>query len=1484
VIKDTFIINKQTSENLAHKEMISPILAGLHSYAKECDLYFKDINQKDECIIGDKKVRIYTGDMMSDEDMIIYEAYYSKHPEIDLYICCKVKTNELWYVGFVEKEVVENTRMVQMIGQDSDKESSVIRRIFAEQYKNLNEIFKIEEEEKEEEIIEKQNHIPLHTHSEWSVGDGFGSCKYIAENLYKKGFTAAALTDHGTLAGVWEFQKACLEKGVKPICGYEAYLKIPQLERRTHITLLVKNGKGWKNILKLHDYAVREGFYYKPTITFENLLEFGEGLVVMSGCMSGIFYNLINENKTIIAEGYLDRLKERFGDDLYGEIGIHNIKNFRKIMEQFYEMCASRNIKCVLSTDSHYPNKEEIEIHKALKAISMKKKHEEAGFDDDCFYLMRDKEIDEKIKDSEFLKRIICELKKTTIEITNKIEFSISPPDTLDTLPKFLPTIEERKEKLKELCLKGLKENTPYEYKEEIKEQLDLEVDRILRKNYENYFLIVWDLIKFAKENNIFVGPGRGSVGASLAAYALNITECDPIKFNLLFDRFLSEIRRDMPDVDMDFQDSRRHEIFEYLINKYGVKNCAKIATYSRFHPKGILRDIGRIFSIPISEIEKICKLVIQRSGGDARASLGLMDTFEEFENARDFKKKYPKAAELAIKLEGHIRHKGIHAAAMVVCEEEISNFVPINKINGNIVTEWEKQPIEDMKLIKFDILGLKTLTVLSDCAKDIKRKMPNTFEDEKVYEKVFQNGETLGVFQFETVGLGKLSASLRPKEFRTLYDTTTLFRPGVLHSGQTMLYVNRHLGKDEIKYEHPLLKKITNETLGIILYQEQIMQVMNQVGGMSWATAEMARKVITKSKGKKAFEEMRAEFVRNANKLHNMEEKEGEKLYDVVSTFGCLTGDTKIYRASSNQYKKQELSIKKAYEYQSSDNFKHRKLKILSMSTDGFIRPHTIKKIYKTGKKEVFYIRTVSNKNIKASSEHRFLVNDKWKKVKDIKIGDRIKTTNLELPKKIYGKGTGKGNRKDCPRNKKGKGKTNEEKERKKELMKKYCESCQICGSDKFIELHHIGKDRNNNTEENIMLLCRKHRREYEKCSFVRYQKGYPVQDERVEEIKFSSVRETYDIEMEEAPRNFIANNFISHNSYGFNKAHAVAYSIISYWCAWIKTYYPEVFYKNILRHESDGIKIMNYLNDAEKNGIEVEYPDINYSEFGYCNKNGKIYSGFSAIKGIGEKTANKIVSGQPYIDFKDFKKRTKVGEKLLKSLVIADCFRDFKIDKEELIREGKLTDLKSAQLIIQETTLKPKIDMNKEVDFGDYDYKVIKDLSEKDSNEFGYVKGFVTDVINKDKLLRNDSLNHIHSFEQHMVYLNINDGTGNLTVQISPHVYDRYKDIVYELKGQPLSVFGRFSKDANKIYAELIEIPGKTKDIYNLKSLMDKGEKVIISSTPVVSKKGKSYYRISVSDGAEGLCFRFNKKLIPGISIKYSQQTKPFMNIIIK
>ena len=1292
VLREEFILNKQQADNQGHTEMISGVLAGLHIYAKKAGTFFKDINQRDECIIGDKKVKVYTRDALSDGDMLVYESYFSKHPEIDIYICCKIKGGKYEYLGYATREVIAETRTVQMIGEDSDSASADIRRIFEEQYKNLSDVLEIWEVEEEEELIVEQKWVPLHMHSEYSIGDGFGTIPYVTEELRKKGFKGAALTDHGTLAGTWEFQKHMLLRNMKPIMGCEIYTKLPDVERRFHTIVLVKNEAGWKNLLKLQAMANREHFYYKPVVPFEELLQNNEGLIVTSGCCSSPIPVMISKGQFKLAEDLIIRMKEVFGDDFYLEIQPHIIEDNQIVMKKLLEYSKQFDVKAIITTDAHYPNYEDKKFHDAIKSISMKKKYPEGQYGDDCFFYATDEELLDRIsakEETQWMLPHLDEWKAHTIEVLNKVNFEIKPPTVDSTLPvvnlepyqkgyariseiRFIKKVldyndEEEHGELElndqdkfmiQLAFYGLMKLGKLD-DQEYEDRLCLEIRRTIRKRYTNYFLMFWEIINFCEENNIRTGPGRGSAGSSLLAMMLGITKINPIEHGLLYTRFISAIRKDFVDIDEDFADNRRSEVFDFFREQYGTNNCAKVMTYSRFHPKGVLRDIGRIFDISGVEINKIASMTIERSGGDARKSFSLQDTFDEFAEADEFRKRYPEAAEIAMKLEGMIRHRGIHAAAMVTTHKDIAEYAPIGKLGGEIALEWPKQLVEDMKLIKFDILGLSTLSIIQDAVQMCGEEVPHeNFNDPKVYENVFQRENCAGIFQFDGVGLQKLSKSIKVANFDELTDCTALYRPGSLHSGSTQKYINKVQGKEEIKPLHPLLNEITHRSKHEIVYQEDIMMIMFKVGAMSWSTAEMSRKIMTKSKGADAFNKMRKEFVENAFTINGMPREEAEKLYDIVSMSG----------------------------------------------------------------------------------------------------------------------------------------------------------------------------------------------------------------------------------------------------SYSFNRSHAAAYSMLSYQAAWLKTYHPDAFFAATLKHEGDKAKIFRYIQDAKRNGVEIEYPDINISEESYCIKDGKVYAGLNSINGIASKSAQKILKHQPFTDFKDFLKRVKPTVKILKGLIVADAFRSFDINKKLCYQKAakvmdfnfsdKLSDdfgdIEWTKLIYELTTLKPRLDIREVYEFGDHDFVDICSITpEEHGDKQCFIRGVITDVINKDKLLRGDLKKHTHQFEHHMLYLNTNDGTGDIAMQINPWTYELHNSFITQIDRQPIIAYGTISKDGKKMYCDILQVvdgPFKNNNIDKLKASiksLGSGEAIITSAQAGVSKKGNSYYRITMHDGAKGLCFRSPEKLFPGMKAKYKITKEPFIDI---
>jgi len=1227
----------QKARNKGKFEMISPELAAIHYFANLAKRRFKDVNQKDICMIEGKKVQL------------LKKTQNVKPGACDAYLFYSCE-DEVFTIHFWQTP--------EQVGTEEKNKISLILPI---------------SELEEEEDIEPQPYAPLHVHTQYSVGDGFGKPDYLAEMAYKKGFKAVAITDHGTMQGLIYVQEALLNKGIQPILGTEAYIQIDDSKQYYHLLILVKNKKGWENLLKIQNNAVRKNFYYRPRIDLKDLLEMHEGLIVASACQSGLLgKNILNGNLSQ-AEGYAKKLKEVFGDDFYLEFMPNRMLEQVTVNNELLKISKKYKIKGIITTDSHYPCKEDKEVHDALKAVSMKRKYGEASFSDDTFYLMQADEIKKLIDEHHpFLSSSIDVFYHNTLEVAKKCDFRIhTTAEQVDTLPKLA---EDPGEKLKSLALEGAKTRMPDE--KEYWDRFDLEINRISDKGYANYFLVVRDYVNYCKNNNIMVGPGRGSAGSSLVAYCLGITDVDPIEYDLLFDRFISEIRKDMPDIDLDFEDTKRDQVYSYLQDTYSMNNTAKIITFSNWHAKGALRDMGRIFNIPNFEIEKICKLCIVRSGGDARSSFCLADTFEEFEQGKQFKNNYPQAARIAEKLEGHIRHRGVHAGGMVVTEKPVSSYVPVERVGGEIVTAWDKRQIENFHLIKFDILGLKTLSVINETLSMVKAELPTKFDDKKVYEKIFSKGNCLGVFQFETVGMSKLSKQLGIDNFKTLYDATTLYRPGPLHSGETANYIARHLGKKEVKYAHDLLVPISKETHGMILYQEQVMQIMYDLGKFSWATAETTRKIMTKSQGKEMFNRLRAEFVANAKREHKMLEKEATKIFDTVSTFG----------------------------------------------------------------------------------------------------------------------------------------------------------------------------------------------------------------------------------------------------SYGFNKSHAVEYSVISYWCGWLKAYFPLEFFSVLISKEGDSAKIADYVRNAREMGIEVLPPHINKSEPECSVKDEKIYLGFNMIKGIGASSVKKILKGRPYT-FRSLI-QAKFSKTIWENLAKAGALDEFGRTRKSLVAEreryhrsslykSERPEWSEKELFIHQLevldlpTKKPAIDYFSNPFKEVLKFSPLGDLQFDDYVPEVWVKGLVTFINFKQEGLEGSWTMFDNILERRYAHLNINDGTGNVLVHLSPEQYTYYKQYLERGAGLPIIIRGHSIPGFNKIYCdamvvldgteeEILEVNkenplldyifGKTESVIQDKMLEypDCDVSVVGSVSYKVSKNKKAYARIQFTNGDKLMDFKLTPQIyLAGEVVVYRKQD-PFMEVV--
>ena len=746
----------------------------------------------------------------------------------------------------------------------------------------------------------------LHVHSYYSLMDGLNSPAELAQAAKDAGQTALAITDHGTLASHRDMQLACKEIGIKPILGVEAYISPTDrfdrssktdksIQAYNHIILLAKNKKGLENINILQEIAWNEGFYHKPRIDREVLKQYAEGIIVLSGCLNGLISKAIEREEFAEAKMALKDFKKIFGEDFYIEVQSHNPK---EINDKLLELADELNIKPVATGDAHFAKGEDKVLEEAMLILSTSPKADkEADFDmsrqmpnmlDRFNYLYPDRRISfqdmnlfiqsrEDIE-SDFTKTGILrkDIYDNTMEIAHKIE-EYDFNRGLDLLPVPKTNADQ---KLSEMAFQGLERLrlTDSWLGNDIYEQRLMEELEVIRdKSFASYFLVVADMVNWAKENNIMVGPGRGSAAGSLVCYTLGITDVDPIEYDLLFFRFINPERNDFPDIDTDFEDRRRKEVKDYLKKKF--KHVASISTYTYFKDKGVVRDAARVFMVPLQEVNRALKSV---------------DTFEDFiesPNTKEFRLKYPEVTWLAEKLRGKIRSVGVHAAGVVVAKDDIRKYAPVesredmqDKVSGRIpVVAYDMDTVADIGLIKLDALGLKTLSVISDTLKSIKDRTGQEvhlssldFNDPQVY-KVLSDGYTKGVFQAEATPYTNLLMKMGVDKFEDLVASNALVRPGAMNTVGAA-YINRKHGKEAVDYTHAKMKPFTENTYGVIIYQEQVMQACVHLGGMSWSEADKVRKIIGKKKDAKEFDQFKDKFIAGASEY--ITEKKAKTLW----------------------------------------------------------------------------------------------------------------------------------------------------------------------------------------------------------------------------------------------------------------------------------------------------------------------------------------------------------------------------------------------------------------------------------------------------------------------------------------------------------------------------------------------------------------------------------------------------------------------------
>ncbi len=747
--------------------------------------------------------------------------------------------------------------------------------------------------------------VHLHNHSEYSILDGCLKVDLLVQSAYDQKMPAVAMTDHGNIFGAVQFFKAAKAKGVKPILGCEVYVAPqsrfdkkpggPDAVHHFHLILLVKDEQGYRNLCRLSTQAYLEGFYYRPRIDKELLAAHSGGLIGLSACLKG-------EVAFWLGRGFPEKAEEAAREyaaifapgDFYIELMDHGLAEQKAVNPQLVAVARKLGLPLAATNDVHFARRDDAESQDVLVCIQTNRKISDPDrlkFSTDQFYFKSAAEMAELFKDT-----------PEAIENTGKIaaRCAFDFPGKSYQLPDFAPPDGQAlSDYFEAVAWEGFRarmeaqggggaggqgRHTPAEYEERLKREIAL----IKKMGFEGYFLIVWDLLKAARERGIPVGPGRGSAAGSLLAYALRITEIDPLEYDLLFERFLNPERISLPDIDMDFCGRRRQEMIEYVTKKYGQENVCQIITFGTMAARGAIRDVGRVLEVPLPEVDRVAKMIpfaLDATIADA------LKTVPELKALRDRNAKIAQLLAIAQRIEGQVRHPSIHAAGIVITPKPLVEFLPLyQSVKGEITTQFPMGDVEALGLLKMDLLGLRNLTVIDDALASIKAGTGAVIDinglplDDEATFDLFRAGNTDGVFQFESPGMKDLLRRFVPTEFRDLIALNALYRPGPLKSGMTDESIHRRHHPERIAYELPQLEPVLKETRGIIVYQEQVMRIAVELGGFTLAGADLLRKAMGK-KDKETMKAQKQKFLQGAKKK-GIPSAKADKIFEQIKEF----------------------------------------------------------------------------------------------------------------------------------------------------------------------------------------------------------------------------------------------------------------------------------------------------------------------------------------------------------------------------------------------------------------------------------------------------------------------------------------------------------------------------------------------------------------------------------------------------------------------
>ena len=763
------------------------------------------------------------------------------------------------------------------------------------------------------------DYVHLHNHTQYSLLDGLTKVPALIDYVVEKSMTAVAITDHGTLSGAIEFYKTAKAQNIKPIIGIETYIaarshtdKDAQTDKHNfHLILLAMNNKGYENLMQLSTTANLDGFYYKPRIDHDLLEKYGEGLIVLSGCIGGELGDLLRQNQIDKARKMAKWYKSIFGDRYYIEIQDHGHPNHPskwdeqvEVTKKALELAKELSIECVLTSDAHYLRKEDEEAHEILLCVQTG-----SFLSDERRMSLKDFELNvtDPIEVIDRWGEEHPKLITNTKAIADRCDVSIKLGDIL--IPKFdVPKGMTEKTYLDQNVYRGLAFRYGGKTEEEatllnlseakktlpanVLKRAEFELGVISSMGFNGYFLIISDFINWGKNQGIVFGPGRGSAAGSIISYALKITELDPLLYDLLFERFLNPDRISMPDIDIDIQDSRRNEVITYCIEKYGSERVANIVTFGRMAARNAIRDVARVLEIPYSEADRLSKMIPSPvQGRHTPLAVHLVED-ADLKNEYATNEQTKKIFDLAVQLEGTIRSHGVHAAGVVIAPENIVKYAPLEMAQkGVIATQYSMGPVEELGLLKMDFLGLSNLTIINNALRTIKKIYgveidinKISLKDEKTF-KLLSDGDTTGVFQFESAGMKRYLKELQPTEFEDIIAMVALYRPGPMQFIDD--FIARKHGKKKIKYPHSKMENSLKNTYGVLVYQEQVMQISKEVAGFSGGDADMLRKAIGK-KNAQMMAQMKDKMIDGALETSGIDKKFMEKFWKQLEDFAA--------------------------------------------------------------------------------------------------------------------------------------------------------------------------------------------------------------------------------------------------------------------------------------------------------------------------------------------------------------------------------------------------------------------------------------------------------------------------------------------------------------------------------------------------------------------------------------------------------------------